>query len=61
MCRHELVLLHTITNKLTGLLLFVLPFTISFININYLAIPVCIIATFAAVQEGHFIRKGKII
>ena len=24
-----------------------------------LAIPVCAVATFAAVQEGHFIRTGR--
>ena len=26
--------------------------------IKYLAIPVCAVATFAAVQEGHFIRTN---
>ncbi len=58
-CQHQLVLLHTITNKVTGLLLFILPLTISFIDINYAAILVCVIATFAAVQEGHYIRTYK--
>ena len=26
---------------------------------GYTGIPICLVATFAAVQEGHFIRTGK--
>jgi len=50
------VSVHSVMNKVTGVLLFVLPLTLSFIDLNYSATVVCIIATFAAVQEGHFIR-----
>ena len=50
---------HSAMNKVTGLLLFVLPLTISFINLKYSAVVVCIFATFAAIQEGHFIRTKK--
>lgn len=50
------VMLHTIMNKVTGLLLFVLPLTVPFLEIKYTALPVCAVATFAAIQEGHFIR-----
>jgi CDP-diacylglycerol--glycerol-3-phosphate 3-phosphatidyltransferase len=50
------VMLHTIMNKVTGLLLFVLPLTVPFLEIKYTAIPVCAVATFTAIQEGHFIR-----
>ena len=50
------ILLHTIMNKVTGLLLFVLPLTVPFLEIKYTALPVCAVATFAAIQEGHFIR-----
>ena len=50
------VMLHTIMNKVTGLLLFVLPLTVPFVDLKYIAIPVCAVATFAAIQEGHFIR-----
>lgn len=56
--QHKLVLLHTRANKLTGLLLFLIPLTLKFIELKYSVIPVCFIATFAAIQEGHFIRKG---
>ena len=50
------IMLHTIMNKVTGLLLFVLPLTVHFVEIKYTAIPVCAVATFTAIQEGHFIR-----
>jgi CDP-diacylglycerol--glycerol-3-phosphate 3-phosphatidyltransferase len=56
----RLVMLHTVMNKVTGLLLFLLPLTLYFVEIKYTAIPVCAVATFAAIQEGHLIRTGKI-
>lgn len=52
----QFVAIHSLMNKVTGLLLFVLPLTLSFINLRYSAVVVCLVATFAAVQEGHFIR-----
>ena len=51
------VAVHSWTNKITGLVLFVLPFSFSVIDIKYSAIVVCVLATFAAIQEGHFIRS----
>ena len=54
------IILHTITNKLTGALLFILPTTLQFVDLSYSAAIVCFIATFAAAQEGHYIRAGKI-
>ena len=53
------VSVHSTMNKVTGLLLFVLPLTLSFIDLKYSAAVVCIFATFAAIQEGHFIRTNK--
>ena len=53
------VMLHTIMNKVTGLLLFVLPLTVPFVDLRYTAIPVCAVATFAAILEGHFIRTNS--
>lgn len=58
-CKQRFVVEHTIMNKVTGLLLFLLPLTLSFIELKYSAIVVCCIATFAALQEGHFIRTGR--
>ena len=50
---------HTTMNKVTGVLLFTLPLTLSIVPLIYTGIPICSVATFAAVQEGHFIRTGK--
>ena len=49
--------LHTIMNKITGLLLFLLPLTISFLELKYTATVVCSIATVAAIQEGVYVMK----
>ena len=46
---------HTVLNKITGLLLFLLPFTVSFIEVKYSSAAVCFIAAFAAIQEGFHI------
>jgi CDP-diacylglycerol--glycerol-3-phosphate 3-phosphatidyltransferase len=55
----QFVAVHSVMNKVTGVVLFVLPLTFSFIDLRYSAAVVCLIATFAAVQEGHFIRTKK--
>lgn len=58
--RKKFVAIHSIANKITGLLLFVFPLTVSFIELKYSAFFVCIFATFAAIQEGHFIRTRRV-
>ena len=55
----KLVAVHSVINKVAGALLFALPLTLRFIELIYSAVVVCVVATFAAVQEGHFIRTGK--
>ena len=50
--KKQFISLHTIMNKVTGLLLFLLPLTISFAEWEHIAIAVCSIATFSAIQEG---------
>ena len=46
-------------NKVTGVLLFLLPLTIPAAPLKYAAVIVCTAATFAAIQEGHLIRTGR--
>ena len=58
-CKKKFVAEHTIMNKVTGLLLFLLPLTWFFMELQYSAAAACCIATFAAIQEGHFIRTGR--
>jgi CDP-diacylglycerol--glycerol-3-phosphate 3-phosphatidyltransferase len=52
------VAVHTVMNRVTGVLLFVLPLTVPLVELRYTAPFVCAAATFAAVQEGHLIRTG---
>lgn len=54
------VAVHSAMNKVTGLLLFLLPLTIPVFPLKYFAIVVCAAATFAAIQEGHLIRTGEL-
>ena len=50
---------HTIANKVTGVLLFVgVPLTLFLESIVPMVI-IAVVATFAAVQEGHFIRTKR--
>ena len=59
MIQKSFVAIHTIMNKVTGILLFILPLTLPIVELKYSAPLVCAAATFAAIQEGHFIRTGK--
>lgn len=54
----EMIVLHTLMNKVTGILLFVFPLTLTFVDIKYSGAFVSIVATFTAIQEGHLIRIG---
>ena len=47
---------HTLMNKVTGVVLFILPLTLSIVDLKYSGGFVCTIAILAAVQEGHLIR-----
>ena len=55
----KLVAVHSVMNKATGVLLFLLPLTIPAVPLKYSAIVVCAVVTFAAIQEGHFIRTER--
>ena len=53
--KKQLIALHTTLNKITGLMLFLLPLAIHFAEITYCAIAVCSIATISAIQEGFYV------
>ena len=53
------VFLHTIANKITGLCLFILVFTLNTDYWDYAVIIVCAAAAFASIQEGLLILKGR--
>lgn len=54
----KLVAVHSFSNKLTGALMFILPLSLPLVDIAYSGGIACAVATFAAVEEGHFIRTG---
>ena len=57
--RKEFAAFHTILNKVTGLLLFLLPLTGAAVEFRYSSIAVCAVATVAAIQEGIYIVKKE--
>ena len=56
MVQKQFVSVHTIANKITGFMLFIFPLTFPIVNIRYTSIVVCVMATFAALQENYIIR-----
>jgi len=57
--KKQFISLHTIMNKVTGLLLFIWPLTISFAELKCIAIAVCAMATLSAVQEGIYVMTDR--
>ena len=53
----KLVFPHTVLNKIAGLLLFLLPVTISFVDLTYTLPIVCTVATVAAMHEWYYMEK----
>ena len=57
--KKQFIALHTIMNKVTGLLLFLLPLTTPFFELNYIATAVCSIATLSAIQEWFYMITDR--
>ena len=55
--RKKLVVYHSVLNKITGSLLFLLPLTLQFIVPTYSFAVVSTIATIAAIGEGYYTIK----
>ncbi len=55
----RLVMPHTVANKVAGLVAFLVPLAIPLLGVVSPAIIACVVATFAAIQEGHLIRTGS--
>lgn len=51
----EFVAKHTILNKITGIILFIFPLTLSMIDLKYSGCFVCILALVAALQEEYLV------
>ena len=55
----KLISPHTVLNKITGLLLFLLPVTIRFVDLTYTLLIVCTVATVAAIHEAYYTYSEK--
>lgn len=55
---HTLTAVHSVINKVTGALVFMLPFTLQIINIRYTAPLICLVATAAAIMESRTVITG---
>lgn len=54
------VAVHSVMNKVTGALLFALPFTLRVLELRYSVFGVCFVASLAAIQEGYLIGTWKV-
>lgn len=57
--KKSLISVHSILNKITGVALFLIPLTIQLVELKYSLTAICLIATFAALQEGYYVRVGR--
>ncbi len=53
----QFISVHSMTNKVTGGLLFIFPLALAFIDLRYSAAVICMVATAAAIQEGYLIKR----
>lgn len=56
---HQLTAVHSLSNKITGALLFVLPLTLNRVDLQISGSVLCTIATIAAIDEGYRIVRQK--
>ena len=57
--KKRLVSVHTVLNKITGFVLFLLPLTLTFFKPTYTILVVCCLTTVAALQEGYGVVKDR--
>ena len=57
--KKKLIAIHSVLNKATGLTLFLLPSTLSFMKATYSALAICVLATASVLQEVYYTAKGQ--
>ena len=58
-CRKTPEKLHSLMNKITGFVLFILPLTIKFVNPVYSVPIVCVSVMISAISEGCFLLRNR--
>ena len=57
--KKKLISIHSVLNKITGFALFLLPLSLTFVEMTYSVVTICLLATIAVVQEVYLIAKGQ--
>ena len=57
--KKKLLSIHNVLNKITGLALFLLPPTLTFMEPTYSVAAICVLATIAVMREVGFTLKGQ--
>ena len=57
--KRKIISIHSVLNKITGLLLFLLPPTLTFFENTYSVAVICVLSTIAVMQEVYFISKEQ--
>ena len=57
--KKKLISIHSVLNKITGFVLFLLPLSLTFITTTYSVAVICVLATVAVSQEVYCIVKGQ--
>ena len=57
----SLLSLHTLLNRITGILMFIFPFVILLVDVKYVSVALCVSATFAVIGEAIYVKKGTAV
>ena len=57
--KKKLISIHSVLNKATGMALFLLPLSLTFVETAYSVAIICVLATIAAMQEVYFVLKRQ--
>ena len=57
--KKKLISIHSVFNKITGLALFLLPFTLTFVEVTYSVLAICVLATVAVAQEVYLAKRER--
>ena len=52
--KKKTISIHSVLNKITGFLLFLLPLSLTFVKTTYFAMTICALATLATIQEIYY-------
>ena len=58
-CKKRLLSIHSVLNKITGFALLLLPLTLTFVEVTYIVLAICVLATVAVSQEIYLVKKGR--